>query len=206
MRGYRLPHASYKNRRYAYNGWEKKFLAMRLKGFAKKFFAVVAFALLTSSAHSAKNALSQGVMIQVVQHSAGLQDLSTVSFVAEDEILSGFFNQGVIASNSPAILSTSAEEKKLWQAGFRDATDSALSSFVQVNLFFEDSATNSKLVRLGLLKKISWKVASVPAGKVFEAGAKEVVKPTDKEGEEKVRGFVKALFSHLYKVLVTMKS
>lgn len=170
-------------------------------GFIKKTLGIFLFVFLTWNAKSEASALNQGVMVQVVQHSAGLADVAMVSFITEDEVLSGFFNKGIIASNSPAVIAQNDEDKKLWQEGFRDATESMLSSFVQVHLFYEDSATNSKLVRLGQLKSVSWKVASVPNGKVFEAGAKDVVKPKEKEGEEKVRGFMRALFSHIYRVL-----
>lgn len=141
-----------------------------------------------------------GVGFQVVQCSKGLDDVANISYIAEDEILNGFFDSGFISSNSPTVV-FNGDDDALWKEGFGDASESRFSAFLQLKLYFKDSDTNSKLVKLGLLEKVSWSLSRVPKGDIVSRGEEEVKAPSSKDGEETLRTFLKNVFSDISKKL-----
>lgn len=142
-----------------------------------------------------------GVGFQVVQHSPTLSDISDVSYVVEDEILNGFFEKGLIASNSPVALFNSSNEKKIYNDGLRDAKDSNFNAFLQINLYYKDGVTNSKLVKLALLEKIEWVLIATPAKTQIARGKKTVTPPSPKDSEEVLRTLMRDIFFDIYQKL-----
>ena len=102
------------------------------------------------------------ISIQVVQHDKIQKNLSENSLVIEDELLTGFFENGYIVTNSPAVTSTSkGTDEKCFSVGMNEAYNGCADFFVQIKLFYTGEKSE--------LKKVDWSLYSVNTGKKIEA-------------------------------------
>ena len=141
------------------------------------------------------------VSFQIVQHDESLNDVCLSTFVIEDEILNSFYGSGHIVSNVPAAMSSSqSQDNTLWSQGYKEAADGFFDNFIQVHLYL-NAASSSNQASLGIIKKVTWKVASIASGQTIDEGSKTVVAPKQKDSEENVRGFADELASYLQKAI-----
>lgn len=140
---------------------------------------------------------------QIIQSSASLKDVCETTMVVEDEILNYFFDAGYVVSNSQSATSnSSAEQAKLWKTGVTDSSEGAFDYFVQINLIMNNDVTSKdKPCALGNMNKVSWKLISVPTGKVIEENTKVIERPIGLDTEANVRDFASDFAYHLRKTL-----
>lgn len=121
----------------------------------------------------------------------------------EDEILNSFYGSGHIVSNVPAVISSSqSQDNTFWSQGYKEVMDGFFDNFIQVHLYLNSaSSQNQGNASLGIIKKVTWKVASIATGSTIDEGSKTVSAPTQKDTEENVRGFADELASYLQKAI-----
>lgn len=171
---------------------------MDKKGFfmGKKIFLFFAFACFSFCA------FSRSLSFQIVQHNESLDTVCRSAYIIEDEIMNYFFENGFIVSNAEAGLSSSEEQdRKLWNDAYYDALEGSFDEFVQIHLYFNDSADNSEESALGMIDSVSWSITSVKTGKRIEEKKISVKKPMDKDNEANVRDFANGFASHIKQVL-----
>lgn len=101
------------------------------------------------------------ISIQVVQHDKIQKNLSENSLVIEDELLTGFFENGYIVTNSPAITSDSkGSDEKCFSIGMNDAFNGYSDYFVQIKLYYTGEKSD--------LSKVNWTLYSVSTGEKLE--------------------------------------
>lgn len=101
------------------------------------------------------------ISIQVVQHDKIQKNLSENSLVIEDELLTGFFENGYIVTNSPAITSDSkGSDEKCFSIGMNDAFNGYSDYFVQIKLYYDGEKSD--------LSKVNWTLYSVSTGEKLE--------------------------------------
>ena len=101
------------------------------------------------------------ISIQVVQHDKSQKNLSENSLVIEDELLTGFFENGYIVTNSPAITSDSkGSDEKCFSIGMNDAFNGYSDYFVQIKLYYTGEKSD--------LSKVNWTLYSVSTGEKLE--------------------------------------
>lgn len=104
------------------------------------------------------------ISIQVVQHCGKSETVFEQSYLIEDGLLEGFFEQGHIVTNSPAAVSFSdSDDESVWTHSLGDAYEGAAEYFAQIDVFFnpEEVSASGKLI----LNKVDWSVSSVRSGK-----------------------------------------
>lgn len=109
------------------------------------------------------------ITVQIIQHDKTTNQVAESSLVIEDELLNGFFDNGFIVSNTPAVVSESeTQDLSFYNIGIGDAYEGGADFFVQVKLFYneknqseEESIISKKKTRL---EKIDWTVASAVTG------------------------------------------
>lgn len=134
------------------------------------------------------------IQLQIVQHDDRTDTVSEDSLVIEDELLAGFFETGYIITNSPAAVSSSAnDDVLLFNKAMGDAYEGSSDYFVQIKLYY----TNS-------LQTINWSIASVKTGKTIkESSFESSVKPLDQKG---LKNLSSKLISEISKVLKSTKA
>ena len=101
------------------------------------------------------------ISIQVVQHDKIQKNLSENSLVIEDELLTGFFENGYIVTNSPAMTSDSkGSDEKCFSIGMNDAFNGYSDYFVQIKLYYDGEKSD--------LSKVNWILYSVSTGEKLE--------------------------------------
>lgn len=101
------------------------------------------------------------ISIQVVQHDKVQKNLSENSLVIEDELLTGFFENGYIVTNSPAMTSDSkGSDEKCFSIGMNDAFNGYSDYFVQIKLYYNGEKSD--------LSKVNWTLYSVSTGEKLE--------------------------------------
>lgn len=101
------------------------------------------------------------ISIQVVQHDKIQKNLSENSLVIEDELLTGFFENGYIVTNSPAMTSDSkGSDEKCFSIGMNDAFNGYSDYFVQIKLYYDGEKSD--------LSKVNWTLYSVSTGEKLE--------------------------------------
>lgn len=124
-------------------------------GNLKKHFIFVFFLIFEFSCYAGQ------ISIQVVQHDKIQKNLSENSLVIEDELLTGFFENGYIVTNSPAITSDSkGSDEKCFSIGMNDAFNGYSDYFVQIKLYYTGEKSD--------LSKVNWTLYSVSTGEKLE--------------------------------------
>lgn len=101
------------------------------------------------------------ISIQVVQYDKAQKNVTEKSLVIEDELLTGFFENGYIVTNSPATISNSkGTDQKCFGIGMNDAYNGCSDFFVQVKLIYDGEKSD--------LKKVDWTLYSVITGEKIE--------------------------------------
>ena len=101
------------------------------------------------------------IAIQIVQHDNVYENVSESSLIIEDELLTGFFDNGYIVTNSPAVTSTSkGTDEKCFSIGMNEAYNGCADFFVQIKLFYTGEKST--------LKKVDWSLYSVNTGEKLE--------------------------------------
>lgn len=104
------------------------------------------------------NCFAGQISIQIVQHDKVNKDVSENSLIIEDEVMTGFFNNGFIVTNSPAVVSESqVQDDSFCKAGIGEAYDGCSDYFVQIKLFYKENVVD--------LQKIDLSIFSVTTGK-----------------------------------------
>lgn len=103
------------------------------------------------------------ISIQVIQHDSGIEEVTEQSFIVEDNILNGFFDEGYIVTNSQAEISESeAQDETLFKKGLGEAFEGYSDYFVQIKLFYErEGSTDASKANL---QKVDYLVASTKTG------------------------------------------
>ena len=129
------------------------------------------------------------VSFQIIQHDDKTQNVTEQSLVLEDEMLNSFFETGYIVTNSPTVVSESAENDViLYNKALGDAYEGSSDYFIQVKLFYNNS-----------LKQIDWSIASVATGnKIKESSITGSVTAADEKGMKKISS---RLMSEIYDIL-----
>lgn len=118
------------------------------------------------------------ISIQIVQHDDGISEVSEQSFMIEDNLLNGFFDEGYIVTNSPAEVSgSSSQDETFMKKGLGEAFDGFSDYFVQVKLYY--IREGSRDVNKANLEKIDWTVTSVKTGATIKTSSMKN-KPTSK--------------------------
>ena len=103
------------------------------------------------------------IAIQIVQHDETSEEVCEQSFVIEDELMNGFFENGYIVTNSPASISKSENtDSSLWSTGFGEAYDGYSDYFVQVKLYYSVEKVGIK--EMSVISRIDWSLTSVSSG------------------------------------------
>ena len=124
-------------------------------GNLKKHFTFVFFMLFCFCCFAGQ------ISIQVVQHDKSQKNLSENSLVIEDELLTGFFENGYIVTNSPAMISDSkGSDEKCFSIGMNDAFNGCSDYFVQIKLYYNGEKSD--------LNKVKWTLYSVSTGEKLE--------------------------------------
>ena len=101
------------------------------------------------------------ISIQVVQYDKAHKDVTEKSLVIEDELLTGFFENGYIVTNSPAMTSDSkGSDEKCFSIGMNDAFNGYSDYFVQIKLYYDGEKSD--------LSKVNWTLYSVSTGEKLE--------------------------------------
>lgn len=134
------------------------------------------------------------VSFQIIQHDDKTQNVTEQSLVLEDEMLNSFFETGYIVTNSPTVVSESAENDViLYNKALGDAYEGSSDYFIQVKLFYNNS-----------LKQIDWSIASVATGnKIKESSITGSVTAADEKGMKKLSS---RLMSEIYDILKKTKA
>lgn len=134
------------------------------------------------------------VSFQIIQHDDKTQNVTEQSLVLEDEMLNSFFETGYIVTNSPTVVSESAENDViLYNKALGDAYEGSSDYFIQVKLFYNNS-----------LKQIDWSIASVATGnKIKESSITGSVTAADEKGMKKISS---KLMSEIYDILKKTKA
>ncbi|MCR4954555.1 MAG: hypothetical protein K6A43_10840 [Treponema sp.] len=103
------------------------------------------------------------IAIQIVQHDETSEEVCEQSFVIEDELMNGFFENGYIVTNSPASISKSENtDSSLWYTGFGEAYDGYSDYFVQIKLYYSVEKVGIK--EMSVISRIDWSLTSVSSG------------------------------------------
>lgn len=134
------------------------------------------------------------ISIQIVQHDERTDQVTEDSLIIEDELLSGFFETGYIITNSPTVVSQSADDDVvLYNKALGDAYEGCSDFFVQVKLYYKNS-----------LKTVDWKIASVSTGETIkESSLESSVAVTDDKGLKKISS---QLISEISRILKSTKA
>lgn len=127
-----------------------------------KKFLLSAILILSGSAVFASQ-----IAIQIVQHDETSEVVCEQSFVMEDELMNGFFENGYIVTNSPAAISKSENtDSSLWSTGFGEAYDGYSDYFVQVKLYYSVEKVGIK--EISVINRVDWSVTSVSSGNTLK--------------------------------------
>ena len=99
------------------------------------------------------------ISFQVVQSNNSFDEVTEEAFFVEDALISDFFENGYIVTNSPAAVSDSDDcEKKLWKTGAEEALNGGSDYFVQVILYFTEKKDSTINKNVMILDKIDYTV------------------------------------------------
>lgn len=131
----------------------------------KKLFLGILFSL------AATVLFARQIAIQIVQHDETSENVSEQSFVLEDELMNGFFENGYIVTNSPASISKSEkQDQSLWSLGLGEAYDGFSDYFVQIKIYYTVEKTNS-IKADTVISRLDWNLTSVSTGKTIKASS-----------------------------------
>ncbi len=141
------------------------------------------------------------ISFQVVQHDISDTKVNENTYAVEDELLTSFFEQGFIVTNSQAAVSTNeAQDKKLWDTGYSEAFDGSSDYFIQVVLSFSEIEVSGSLKKQIAISKIDWTLTSVQNGKEIK---KSFIKNNKKNSFEieDLKSMTSLLVSEISKVI-----
>ncbi|MCR5063250.1 MAG: hypothetical protein K6A89_08210 [Treponema sp.] len=108
------------------------------------------------------------ISFQVVQHDESAKDVTEQSYIIEDSLLTGFFENGYIVTNSPAsIASTSGDDLKLFNTGVGEASQGYSDYFVQIRLYYGKAQSPS--ANYSELQKVEWDAVNTKNGNKIAA-------------------------------------
>lgn len=121
---------------------------------------------------STTSCFAKQITIQIVQHNFATDKIEEASLIVEDELMDGFFSNGYIVTNAPAVISSSEEQDlSLYNVGVGDAYEDSSDYFVQIKLYFSNEKNNKQVVvnpkaksKLINIQKIDWTIASAVTG------------------------------------------
>ncbi len=129
-------------------------------GKTKKVFTII-FTMLCTSVCFARQ-----ISFQIVQHDSSASEVTEPSLEIEDELITKFFEQGYIVTNSPATMSESSnQDEELWNAGFTEACNGFSDFFVQVNVYYISPQENT--IGEANIDEINWTLASARTGRKY---------------------------------------
>lgn len=130
----------------------------------KKIVSLLAILFCTASI------FARQISIQVVQHDDGMSEVSEQSFIIEDNLLNGFFDDGYIVTNSPAEVSQSqGQDETFLKKGLGEAFEGFSDYFIQVKLYY--IREGSRDVNKANLDKVDLVVTSVKTGTVVKSSS-----------------------------------
>lgn len=110
---------------------------------------------------------AQQLSLQIVQYNESAKNVIEESFEIEDELINGFFEQGLIVTNSPAEISTSEQtDLNLWNTGLGDAFNGYSDFFVQVKIVY--ASPKNTTTGSANISEIIWKLASAKTGETIK--------------------------------------
>ena len=129
-----------------------------LMGNSKKILLTSLFFLLCSGV------FARQIAIQVVQHDETSEKVCEQSFVLEDELMNGFFENGYIVTNSQASISKSEkQDSSLWSVGFGEAYDGFSDYFVQIKLYYSVGKPG-EIKKESYISRVDWNLTAVTSG------------------------------------------
>lgn len=162
----------------------------------KKYFIAAAFAFAASFCSAAQ------ISFQIVQHDDSADSVTEQSYVIEDSLLTGFFENGYIVTNSEASVSKSkSEDSVLFKTGIGEADLGFSDYFVQIRLYYGKSADTRTAV--AELQKIEWDAANTKNGSKIAADSIENLKIGNKEKD--LKKVSSDLILEIYKAIKTKK-
>ncbi|NLC92083.1 MAG: hypothetical protein GX677_01230 [Treponema sp.] len=141
------------------------------------------------------------ISFQIIQHDISNEKVHENSYAVEDELLTYFFEQGYIVTNSPAAVSSGdSQDKKLWSTGFSEAFDGSSDYFIQVVLSYSDIEVKDSLKLENAIIKLDWTLTSVKSGKEIQ---KSFIKNNNKDSFkiEDIKSMASLLVSEINKVI-----
>ncbi len=163
---------------------------------SKRFFILFGFVFLGIQA-----VFCSTISFEIVQKSGNLKELCEASLVFEDELMNCFFDAGYIASNSPAVVSSSdANDELFFEKALAQAGEGFSDYFIQVKLLFKNLKEEEKNVpSLNQIEKVSWKIVSVKNGKTINNGERKVLGKKNFDSELGIRDFSATFCADLIK-------
>jgi hypothetical protein len=164
--------------------------------FIKKGIFFIFLCFVVSSFSFAKQ-----ISFQIIQHDISNEKVNENSYAVEDELLTYFFEQGYIVTNSPAAVSSGdSQDKKLWSTGFSEAFDGSSDYFIQVVLSYSDIEVKDSLKLENAIIKLDWTLTSVKSGKEIQ---KSFIKNNNKDSFkiEDIKSMASLLVSEINKVI-----
>lgn len=128
----------------------------------KKIFIATAIIFTASFCSAAQ------ISFQIVQHDESATDVTEQSYIIEDSLLTGFFENGYIVTNSPASISASAgDDSKLFDTGIWEANCGYSDYFIQIRLYYGKSQKST--ASYAELQKVEWDAVYTKSGNKIAA-------------------------------------
>lgn len=103
------------------------------------------------------------VSFQIIQHDPSCDNVTEQTFTIEDELITAFFEQGFIVTNSPTVTSKSEnQDEKYFATGLGDAFDGYSDLFVQMKVFYYPRT--GTLTDTADIEKIQWTISNAKNG------------------------------------------
>ena len=134
------------------------------------------------------------ISFQIVQHDQRTDKVTEDSLILEDELLNGFFETGYIITNSPTVVSNSADDDQvLYNKALGDAWEGCSDFFIQIKLNYKNN-----------LSTVDWTLASVSTGRTIkESSLENAVVVTDYKSLRKLSS---QLISEITKIIKSTKA
>ncbi|MCR5252372.1 MAG: hypothetical protein K6C98_01490 [Treponema sp.] len=136
----------------------------------KKFFMFLVMAFCFCSITFARQ-----ISVQILQLDETSEEITDKSYDIETLVLDGFFERNYIVTTSAASMFTNDDEAlTLWKNGLGEALNGASDYFVQIEVYYTADKNLRKPV--GMINKITWKLATVKTGLVINSATLSEIK------------------------------
>ena len=135
------------------------------------------------------------ISFQILQLDETCDEINDKSYDIETFLLDGFFERNFIVTTSQSsVIESEDDASALWKAGLGEAFAGSSDYFVQIEVFYLADESGRKPV--GMVNKISWKLAVVRTGLVIDGDTlTEITKKTD--GQEDLNAISSSLIKNI---------